>query len=127
MKAYDKIKPPQYLVETMPVVSQGLTLTKAIGLVQMEVEWTLCDERQGRKRVNRITQTRPTFTYLLRCEDSIVEDVICKRQQGREQIFQMALTNIDLHADVNVLQVGDKDKADNSDGEDGPSEEVYEI
>lgn len=111
----------------MPVVSQGLTLTKAIGLVQMEVEWTLCDERQGRKRVNRITQTRPTFTYLLRSEDSIVEDVICKRQQRREQIFQMALTDIDLHADVNVLQVGDKDKADNSDGEDGPSEEVYEI
>lgn len=75
--------------------------------MQIEVEWTLYDKRQGRKRVNRITQTRLTFTYSLCCEYSIVKDMICKRQQRWENFLQIALKNVDLHADVKQLQARD--------------------
>ena len=65
---YPNDVPPQYMVGTTKLLGVGLTLTKARRMVQLDPEWLLRDELQGRKRIDRIdrvTQTCQTYTYSL--------------------------------------------------------------
>lgn len=106
-----KVKPPQYIVGTTSLIGQGITLTAARRLVQMEAEWYVRDERQARKRINRIPQKKKTYTYQPYCVGSTVETVIINNQMRRENLFDKVLTNVEIDDEQVRLNMGDDDES----------------
>lgn len=99
MKNFPTITSPQYLVGTTRLIGVGYTLHKARRLVQLDPEWMERDQEQAKKRINRIGQKEATFTYMLRCVGSAVEETIYDRQNRRTHLVRMALDREDFSQD----------------------------
>lgn len=106
---------PRFIVGTTKMIGVGLTFHKARRLVQVDPEWMERDHRQGQKRINRIGQTRDTFTYDLFNTDSAVEATIYDRQGRRAALLKLALDPSIL--DTSNFQRGQGEYDVNSDDE----------
>lgn len=95
-------------------------MTKAKRLMQLEPEWMDRDERQARKRINRVSQTELTHTYALIFERSRIEEIIQDRQARRAYILKLVLDSANLQIDVVTREV--KDVKDDKDDKDDDSD-----
>jgi len=91
------IEPPRYIIGTTSVISQGLTLTKARYLVQLDSKWMMSTQNQAKGRIWHIMQTRLIITYNIICTDFNIEKVVDNRQLRRWRLFDKMLESQKLN------------------------------
>ena len=91
---------PQVIVGTTRLIGEGYTMTAAQRLILLEPEWLKRDEDQVKKRINRIGQMKPTYTYSLHCPESTVEVTIFDRHARREALRKLALDSVGVEEEV---------------------------
>ena len=96
MKDYPGEHPPRYIVGTTALLGVGVTLTAPAYFLQFEPEWNERDEKQARKRISRISQTRETHTYAFHTVNGKVEDMIFDRHRRRAYMLDLSL-NMDSY------------------------------
>ena len=72
------------------------------------------DEKQTRKKINRITQLRQTHIYALIVENFDVKKIIHDRQERRTYMIELTLNSINVRDD-NIVREIDDDENDSND------------
>lgn len=92
-----KIEPPQYIIDTISVISQELILIKTHYLVQLDSKWMMSTQNQAKKRIWHIMQTRLIIIYSITCTDFNIEKVIDNRQLRQWRLFDKMLESQKLN------------------------------
>ncbi len=92
-----KIESPQYIIDTISVISQELILIKTHYLVQLDSKWMMSTQNQAKKRIWHIMQTRLIIIYSITCTDFNIEKVIDNRQLRQWRLFDKMLESQKLN------------------------------
>jgi hypothetical protein len=92
-----KIESSWYIIDTISVIKQELTLTKTCYLVQLNSKWMMSTQNQTKKRIWCIMQTRLIITYNIICMSFNIEKVIDNRQFHRWSLFNKMLESQKLN------------------------------
>lgn len=82
MQQYEVLEP-----HILRVLDVGISFTTATRVLILEPEWMAADQRQGVKRVHRLGQEKPTFSYLCLNRNPEVKMGIMLRQQRDPERF----------------------------------------
>lgn len=92
-----KIESPQYIIDTISVISQELILIKTHYLVQLDSKWMMSTQNQAKKRIWHIMQMRLIIIYSITCTDFNIEKVIDNRQLRQWRLFDKMLESQKLN------------------------------
>lgn len=115
IERHPNIVPPRYIVSTTKLIGVDYNLHAAKRLVIVDAEWMNRDHEEAKKRINRLGQTYPTYTYLLVCVGSQVEQTIYARHDRQATPMKLALNPDKFRQNTYIRGVGD-DEDDESVG-----------